>query len=235
MIVVICGQHRSGSTLAWQIARELLGTTRSVSTPLRTPSRFLRLHALRPRHVRMVKVHFSPSLRKKDFPQWGAKYIYTYRDPRDVVASLIRKGRYGIGDPRRGPQGVRAMARRELWGDKFWRTRKTLWVGKYEEISQDIPALVLSLASFLDVDIDEVEVERITDFVSIERQRTRVNNVRSSGVDPDLRITSHHITDGSQGSWRKTLTPEEVTEVQSLAGAWMASHGYLCEQPPRSP
>lgn len=233
MIVVICGQHRSGSTLAWQITGELLSATRSVSMPMRTPANQLRLHALRPQHVRMVKVHYSPTVPKRHFPQRGAHYVYTFRDPRDVAASLIRKGRYGPEHEKRGAEGVASMIRRELRGDAFWRTRESLWIGKYEEITQDVPGLVRSLAGFLQIPIDEEIVTRIGDHVSVERQRIRVADVRTSGVDPLLRITSNHITDGQEGAWRATLTPEEVAAIEDLAGDWMRAHGYACEQPPR--
>ena len=67
MIVVVCGQHRSGSTLSWQVAHELLTTVTSVSAPWSTPREDLRLHALDPLDVRMVKVHFSPVMKKKHF------------------------------------------------------------------------------------------------------------------------------------------------------------------------
>lgn len=233
MIVVVCGQHRSGSTLAWQIAHELLSSTRSVSSPIRTPPNRLWWHAMRPWHVRMVKVHFTPAVPKRHFPQRGAQYIYTYRDPRDVAASLIRKGRYGPEHEKRGPEGVTAMIRRELRGDAFWRTRESVWIGRYEDIAQDLPALVRSLAAFLQVPLDDETTVRISEHVSVERQRNRVADVQSTGVDPSLRITSNHITDGQEGAWRATLTPEEVAAIEAVAGDWMQAHGYSCEQPPR--
>lgn len=233
MIVVVCGQHRSGSTLAWQIAHELLTTTRSVSSPLRTDASRLWLHALRPRHVRMVKVHFTPAMSKRHFPQRGARYIYTYRDPRDVVASLIRKGRYEPDHERRGSTGVQAIVRRELRGDAFWRTREDLWIGRYEDIVADVPGLVFSLAEFLRVPVDDATAARIIDHVSVERQRERVADVRASGIDPSLRITSNHITHGQEGAWRTTLTPDEVAAIEAVAGDWMREHGYACELPPR--
>lgn len=233
MIVVVCGQHRSGSTLAWQIAHELLTTTRPVSSPLRTEPSRLWLHALRPRHVRMVKVHFTPAVAKRHFPQRGARYIYTYRDPRDVVASLIRKGRYGPDHERRGSKGVQAIVRRELRGDEFWRTREDLWIGRYEDIATDVPGLVASLADFLGVPVDDELTARIGEHVSVERQRDRVADLRDASVDPSLRITSNHITDGQEGAWRSTLTPDEVAAIEAVAGEWMRAHGYVCELPPR--
>lgn len=233
MIVIVCGQHRSGSTLAWQIAHELLTRTRPVSSPIRTDPAWLWLHALLPRHVRMVKVHFSPAMNKHHFPQRGAQYIYTFRDPRDVAASLIRKGRYGTEHEKRGPDGVTAIVRREIRGDAFWRTRENLWLGRYEDISRDVPGLVRSLADFLRVPVDDGTVARIVDHVSVERQRERVGDLRASSVDPSLRITANHITDGAEGAWRSTLTPDEVVAIEMVAGDWMRARGYACEQPPR--
>ena len=108
-------------------------------------------------------------------------------------------------------------------------------IGRYEELAQDVPALVRSLAEFLSVSVDEDTVRRISDFVSVDRQRKRVADVRDFGVDPSLRITSNHITDGQEGAWRATLTSEEVTAIEVTAADWMRAHGYVCETLPPQP
>ena len=228
MIVVVCGMHRSGSTLVWQIAHQLLEGDPRTRVLAKPPARRLGVLALNPWRIYMWKIHYRRSIKESDFPQQGARYLYTFRDPRDVAASLVRKGRWHSGHPRRSAQQLATIVHTELRGDKFWRKQKNVWIGKYEEFSQEIPQLIASIAAFLDIrHVDDAEVARIAAYVDLDRQRARSTLVRSDGIDTMTRVTTNHITDGSHGSWRGTLTDEEVTAIEQVADRWMRRNGYL--------
>lgn len=229
MLLVVCGMHRSGSTLVWQIARLLLDGRVGLRNPRGLSTSEFPAAAADPNDLLMAKVHFRPALERDDFPQVGAKYLYTYRDPRDVVASLYRKGRAKPGDPERGARNSRLIARRELRGDEFWRSRDFVWVGKYEDFRDDIPTLVREIAAFLDL---EVTAERVTDIereVDLDAQAQRAIAAKQHGVDDDLRVTSNHITDGREGAWRDTLTPDELVAIEGESARWLVAHGYEVE------
>ena len=229
MLLVVCGMHRSGSTLVWQIARHLVSDQPGLRNPRGLSTSQFPAAAADCDDLLMAKVHFRPALERDDFPQVGAKYLYTYRDVRDVMASLYRKGRAKPEDPERGPRSSRLGARRELRGDTFWRSRDSVWIGKYEQFKDDVPQLVRDLADFLEVDVTSQRVDAIVADVDMQAQQSRAVDAKAHGVDDDLRVTSNHITDGRMGAWRDTLTPEELIAIEAESAGWLVEHGYELE------
>lgn len=221
--------HRSGSTLVWQITRQLLDGTPGLRNPRGVSTEEYPAAAADPGDLLMAKVHFRPALDRGDFPDEGARYLYTYRDPRDVVASLYRKGRFKPDDPERGARPSRLTVRRELRGDEFWTSKSDVWIGRYEDFRDDVPGLVRAIAAYLDVPVDDARVSAIVSEVDLAAQEERAKAAREHGVDDDLRVTSNHITDGREGAWRDTLTSEELVAIEAESARWLVEHGYTVE------
>ena len=213
----------------WQVTRQLLDGRPGLRNPRGVPSSEFPVAAADPDDLLLAKIHYRHGLPEAEFPQDGVLYLYTYRDIRDVVASLFRKGRLKQDSPKRGADASRAIARREVKGDAFWRQRRSLWTGQYEEIQGDLPGLVRSLADFLGVPVTDDQVTAIADSVTLEQQQERVWQWRNEGVNPDLRVTANHITDGREGAWRDTLTPDEVEAIEGVSARWLAEHGYTLD------
>lgn len=221
--------HRSGSTLVWQITRQLLDGAPGLRNPRGVSTEEYPAAAANPEDLLMAKVHFRPALDREDFPDAGARYLYTYRDPRDVVASLYRKGRFKPDDPERGARPSRLIVRRELRGDEFWTAKSDVWVGRYEDFRDDVPGLVRTLAGYLGIAADEARVTDIVRQVDLAAQEERAKAAREHGVDDDLRVTSNHITDGREGAWRDTLTSDELVAIEAESARWLVEHGYDVE------
>lgn len=223
--------HRSGSTLVWQISRHLVDGHPGLRNPRGVSTAEYPAAAANADDLLMAKVHFRPALNREDFPDEGARYLYTYRDPRDVVASLFRKARAKEGDPERGARNSRLIVRRELRGDEFWTNRKDVWIGRYEDFRDDVPGLVRALAAYLEIPVDDARVEQIVRDVDLAAQEERARIAKESGIDDNLRVTSNHITDGREGAWRDTLTHDELVAIEGESARWLVEHGYAVETP----
>jgi hypothetical protein len=221
--------HRSGSTLVWQITRLLLEGQPGLRNPRDVELKDFVAAAADPEDLLMAKVHYRPTFSEEEFPREGAIYLYTYRDVRDAIASLYRKGRYTKRDPRRGPRNSRLAARREMAGNDMWTSMPGVWIAKYEDFRDDVPGLVRNLATTLQIDLTEERLATICAEVDIDAQKRRVQAALVVGIDEDSRITQNHITDGREGAWRDTLTEGELGAIELESGAWLATHGYLVE------
>ena len=229
MLVLVCGMHRSGSTLVWQITRLLLEGQPGLRNPRDVELKDFAAAAADPDDLLMAKVHYRPTFSDEEFPRDGAIYLYTYRDLRDAIASLYRKGRYTRRDPRRGPRNSRIAARRELAGNDLWTSMPGVWIAKYEDFRDDVPGLVRNLAATLHVEVSDERLAAICAEVDIDAQKQRVQAALVVGIDEDSRITQNHITDGREGAWRDTLTEGELGAIELESGTWLVTHGYTVE------
>jgi hypothetical protein len=222
--------RRSGSTLTFQVTRALLELNHEITVtepqtgigvqPSEIPS-----VAASPEIV-LTKMHTVSKSVRDQLPKQGAYYIYTARDPRDAVASLIRKGRLSVDDPER-IGFAKDFAKKERIGSLLYPKMPNSWVGFYEDFVDDVPRLIRSIAKFLMIDVTDQWVENLAAELDIEKQRERSQSVQQDfSIRQQTRLTVNHITDGRPGSWRDTLLPNEVAEIENHFIDWMLRNGY---------
>lgn len=235
MLIVVCGMHRSGSTLVAQLVKGLLGAQ---SKPVTISDNGLgdtvdemRSRAADPDQIWLVKVHQQARRFREGMPDEGALYLYTYRDMRDALASAWRKNRLQIGDIDRSPDTLQDFIRSQLRSAKVFEARKNIWIGRYEDFVHNLEGLAVELAQALNVEAPPSLIKSLVAAARPEEQKKRVRQLREG--DKTIRagsfITSNHITDGREGAWKETLTVAEAQRAESLAQPWLKAKGYeLC-------
>jgi len=230
VFVIVCGMRRSGSTLTFQVTRALLERDHEITvtepqTGIGVEPELISQVAAAP-HIVLTKMHTVSKSIRDQLPKSGAYYIYTARDPRDAVASLIRKGRLSKTDPERAGF-AKDFAKKERIGSLIYPKMPHVWCGFYEDFVDDIPYLIKNIAKFLDIAVTDDWVKQLADDLDIDKQRERVQAVKQDfAVRQQTRLTVNHITDGRPGSWRDTLLPQEIADIENQFIDWMLRNGY---------
>lgn len=234
MLVVVCGMHRSGSTLVAQLAKGLLSSSGEItisSNGLGSSVEEMHARASDPDHTWLAKVHIPRRVLRRALPDEGARYLYTYRDVRDALASAWRKNRFLFGSEERGPKIAAQFVREEIEIGAVFEDRRHCWIGRYEVIVNDIPSLVNDLERFLNVSVSTALKKELVEEASPEkqRQRSRLVSTGDRSVRLDTFITTNHITDGRFGAWKETLSVEEAIASEQAARDWLRHKDYpLC-------
>jgi hypothetical protein len=233
---VLCGgMKRSGSTLQYQIASEIvevagLGMRIGYVFPREFATRFQELDTESDWVV--AKSHeFIPELGKLA-SQPSTKVVYVFRDMRDVVVSMMADQNRHFWRLIMSGHILDLMHHGELW--ESW---QCVLVTKYEDMISDLEREVGRISEFLGVDLSSAEVEDIALKYSIENQRKRISSFdfstqgyRKPGtvtvVDPSTNLHANHIRSGKHGRWKEELSPIEVFVVESIAREWLLAHGY---------
>lgn len=243
MWIFCAGMMRSGSTLQYQIAKTVVeGAGRGIGAGSCVPGRF---RELLDRYddagqLRVVKCHrYLPTARAR-LRRGEARALYIYRDLRDVVVSMMHK------EKRSFRQMMEAgFVQQLLEDDAIWSGQPNTLVSVYQEVTADVAAEVERIAGFLGIEVAPSEVERIAAEHSLDRQKRRIEGFdfgqagvaegRTSLLDPDTLLHHNHVRSGRSGQWSDVLTPEQVAEIEQIAGSWLVERGFaLSDDAPRS-
>lgn len=223
MLIVVCGMHRSGSTLQYQIAAELCESqgplTRHDSWKTVSPETS---HDPVNRHI--VKVHWPARVLERKLNSENVRYIYSYRDVRDVLASFIGKG---VELP---PNKAQETIEQELAAFQVFTNRKHVLITKYEEFVGDVPGLIDTIGRFLSIDVSRELRRDLANRLHVDRQRAEVERLMKQNdakiLSETSRLTRHHVGDARIGKWRDVL-PEDVQQMSCrVAANWLAQQGY---------
>jgi hypothetical protein len=144
-----------------------------------------------------------------------SRILFTVRDPRDVVASLLDTPwgpRHGVD--LHALEWRRTMMRMdELHGDK--RVRPV----RYEALVEEPREAMESVCAFLEEDFDPV----MTD---VEARHTVEGVSREGWAEGHLEKARGPITTSSMGRWRERLTDRQIRIVEDVVGDEMMLWGY---------
>ena len=191
------------------------------------------------RSWRVLKSHEGHRCFARVLSTGRALAVYTYRDIRDVVFSLMHKRGLAFEDLLR--QG---MIHQILINDRFWRAQPRVLIQRYEELVADPVTAVVQLARHLGLGVTRREAAEIADDYSLESNQTRIQALRrrleSAGIDlnasgnrqicdPVTLLHWNHLRPGGSGSWQTDLRFSQRVLLDRLCGAWLRANGYASE------
>lgn len=239
MHVFCAGMYRSGSTWQYDIASHLLehfraGRRRGVLLVEQSDTfdaeregegwQSWKLHHGHP--------HFATAL-----VSGRALAVYSYRDLRDVVYSLMHKFMASFEEI----VGRKGLLHACLEYDDFWRSQPGVLVQRYECVMDDPVAATEDLATHLGIPLGEEGVAALATEYALAANKDRtaklVRQLTEAGLDlgdpsNSCRFDEHsllhwnHIREGRIGGWRDQASPADIARLSEICGPWLITQGY---------
>jgi hypothetical protein len=217
-LLMCCGMGRSGSTLQYQIAAEVisrLGLGRGIGF-----GTGVSVGEFDEEHDWLVCKHENPKPELMDLSDMA---ISIHRDPRDVVCSFMRW---------RGMQG-KYEDFESAWEETIVAVNWfSAWepmckhISRYEDF--DIAAEARKIAYHFGLKLGD-DADRIAELYSVESNLERMSEMQGHWMNPSTMLTVAHIGEsGGASVWRETLTVAQVAIIEGRLGNWMEEHGYSC-------
>jgi FkbM family methyltransferase len=229
---ICCGMSRSGSTLQYQIIKDLFSINN-----IGTPIGYLNGKDLLKRIINekksekhfLVKCHDYIKL-PEEIDQTCIDYIYSYRDIRDVVVSIMQKENKSFNEVLT-PYFSQSLLENQLKIEAI----KHLYVSRYNNLTSNLHEEIFRLAIFLQIDFEKKQLEKLATKYSLENQRKKINEIdfENEGIQKygakyskETLFHKNHITSGECGNYKQALTSLEIAIIQKQWKNWLSDHNF---------
>jgi hypothetical protein len=223
MLILNLGVPRSGTVLVHNIIRNILDNFSvpyvSVNTNEAKTEEFLADCDFQSQHILLHAHSMGPNMRRVIKEGKNVVAFFNYRDPRDVLVSLMHLHDHSFEDALK------------MTDASFVYLLEALKIGRfmfipYRHLIQAQEAFVFMIGQRFGSVIDLATVSRITAMTSVDKHRAEMERVRdASPAEDDIKVLNNrhrklkesatslindrHIQSGKIGRWRLELTPEQ--------------------------
>ena len=232
MSFIFCGgMYRSGSTLQYNIASEILERL-----SIGSREKYFSIHEAYFKNklnedYKTFKSHILSKEIEEQIKNHNASVLLTYRDIRDVMASWQKKNNL-IFTVEEGLKWARTtISTFEKW-EKFSCEKKL--ISKYEIFCGNIKQEVRRISEFIGVDLDNKISDKITETMQVEKFQKRLQSLSKDQIEIDNNLSwdkktlihLDHFHDGSIGKYKNELGIELQKMIKKEFKSWLINHGY---------
>lgn len=239
MFVLCAGMYRASSTWQYEIASDLVerhlgGRRIGLVYPAQFPGPG---PGLAEDAWQVLKFHDANQPMADALVDGRAVCLYSYRDLRDVVFSLMHKFSASFAEIVEGRQFVDICLR----NDAFWRSQPGVLCQRYEELICQPVAGINEIARHLGIELAAGEASRLADEYSLQANRARTEALsrrlvqagcdladpaNSLQYDPESLLHWNHLREGTAGGWSRQGSLSQVLSLASRCGDWLIEQGY---------
>jgi hypothetical protein len=234
-LVLSLGVPRSGTTFVFNALRELWSARgvafKAINANYAETSAFLRRYSFtRPvlLHAHSVEPEVRQVLERPD-----VRAFFNYRDPRDVVVSLMKLHDYTFEQCLRLAEISFAQYRAAR------RFASVMFIA-YASVVGEPARVIEEVADRMGIRASAAEIARVSEVTSLEAHRRVMQAVAAEQVPVQIRpnprrmlkesathfITDRHIQSGIDGRWRYELSAEQQEITRRRFGPLLAELGY---------
>lgn len=239
MLAVCCGMIRSGSTLQYNLVRNLVEATdmgRGVGF-IGNPSQDDRLRPWSQDSAwRVVKMHHVADWMFEEQARTSIRFFFSHRDLRDVAASAKRK----FGWP--SPQVWQAIDA-AIGLQRRLQDLPEAQIHRYADLSTDPSTVLAAIAKFLGLPLGRDVATWVLSACSLnnaEKIQAAIRDIMSAkGVsigegnkapiyDQTTLLHHNHISSnsGQDGAWQHDLTEDDLRTISGRYQRWQQNEGY---------
>lgn len=233
--IFVASMSRSGGTLLYQMIK-LLIELRKIGTGCGFPSGDAEV----PSGHRFAAYKSEPcqTWMRKLVARGEAYVLGTYRDPRDVAASLVRfySSREVVRfEKKLDPEYVwKTVIETHLPNAISWYSQwewSPIYQTRYEIVHpKEWHIFLVGCGRHLGIDVTMEEAKVIRRQFSIAKTLKR-QAAMTEWISPHTLLTKEHVTEnrGRVGTYHEYLTKQQIWQVEAICSKWMTDHGYATE------